>query len=270
MTSARRTIRTLICTLIISAGQILAAVPAMAAVNLHVDDGRVVIDGVYVNGHGPYRFLVDTGSNVNLIETGLARKIGMSATFQVELATAAGSALTSGSDGNEVRLDSVNAGNQKFLFSSLDAIHNSLPGVRGVLGQWFLARFDYTINLQARQLEFGKQDLPGARTPFRMINARTIISTSLGDLVLDSGQTRLVLFGVEPESDLAYQLRTVAGSRFVGKVEGKPLLISGRKFSNGEAIAVPNRPEPGVDGLLPLGLFHSIYVSNTEEYVIFD
>jgi len=249
---------------------IIAATHAYGSVNLIVRDGRPIVDGVYVNGHGPYRFLVDTGTNVNLIESGVARKIGMTATYQVNLASATGNTPTPSSDGNQVTLDSAAAASQKFLFSSLDAIHNSSPDVQGVLGQWFLAQFDYTLNLQARRIDFGRRDLAGVRIPFRMVNARPVVTTSLGDLALDSGQSRLVLFGVRPDSDSAYELRTVAGSQFVGKVIGKPLLIAGRKISNGEAIAIPNHPEPGVDGLLPLGLFHSIYICNAEGYVIFE
>jgi hypothetical protein len=249
---------------------IIAATHAFGSVKLLVRDGRPIVDGVYVNGHGPYRFLLDTGANVNLIESGLARKIGMTAGFQVSLASAGGNTSTPGSDGNEVALDSVKAAGQKFLFVSLDAIHNSSPDVHGVLGEWFLAQFDYTINLQARQLNFGKQDLPGVRTPFHLVNARPVISTSLGDLALDSGQVQLLLFGVQSGNSSVGLLRTVAGSQFVGKTSGKPLLISGRIISDGEAIAIPNRPEPDVDGLLPLGLFKSIYVCNTEGYVIFE
>jgi hypothetical protein len=51
---------------------IIAAVPALSEVKMQVRDGHPIVDGVYVNGHGPYRFLVDTGTNVNLIETDLA------------------------------------------------------------------------------------------------------------------------------------------------------------------------------------------------------
>ncbi len=249
---------------------IIAATHAFGSIKLIVRDGRPIVDGVYVNGHGPYRFLVDTGSNVNLIEAGVARKIGMIAAFQVSLASAAGNTATPGSDGNEVALDSVKAGNQKFLFSSLDAIHNSSPDVHGVLGQWFLAQFDYTLNLQARQLEFGKRDLTGTHSPFHMINARPVVSTSLGDLALDSGQSHLVLFGVQAGNGSGYELRTVAGSQVVGKVSSKPLIIDGRRISDGEAIAIPSRPEPGVDGLMPLGAFKAIYICNSEGYVIFE
>jgi hypothetical protein len=249
---------------------IIAATHAFGSVKLILRDGRPVVDGVYVNGHGPYRFLVDTGSNVDLIEPGLARKIDMTATFQVNLASAGGNTSASGSDGNEVALDSVKVTDQKFIFSSLDAIHISSPDVHGVLGEWFLSQFDYTLNLETHLLYFGTQDLPGARTPFHMVNARPVIASSLGNLALDSGQVQLLLFGVQSFSSSVYQLRTVAGSQFVSKTSGKPLLISGRRISNGEALAVADRPEPGVDGLLPLGLFHAVYVSNTQGYVVFE
>src|SRR5271167_3903467 len=74
-------------------------------VKLDIIDGRPVVGGVFVNGQGPFRFLVDTGANINLIETNLARKIGMNASFQVDLTSAAGKSQTAGSDGNEVEIE---------------------------------------------------------------------------------------------------------------------------------------------------------------------
>src|SRR3984957_11016857 len=130
---------------------IIAAVPLFGGVKLQVREGRPIVDGVYLNGHGPYRFLVDTGTNVNLIDTNLARSIGLNATFHVDLASAAGKTLAMGSDGNEVALDSVNAGGQKFLFSGLEAIHNFSSDIQGVLGEWFLSQFDYTLDLRSKR-----------------------------------------------------------------------------------------------------------------------
>lgn len=251
-------------------GCLIITAPAFGSGTLIVRDGRPIVDGVFVNGHGPYRFLLDTGSNVNLIESGLAHKIGMAGVLQFTLSSAAGATATQGCDGNEISLGAVKAANQRFLFSALDAIHNSSPDVRGVLGEWFLTQFDYAINLQTLELEFGSREFPGTRTPFHMINGRLVVSTSLGVLALDSGQSSLVLFGVQPRYDSTLALHTVAGSQFVGKVDGKPLFISGRKISEGEAIAIPGNPEPGIDGLLPLRLFHSIYVSNSEACLIFN
>jgi hypothetical protein len=142
--------------------------------------------------------------------------------------------------------------------------------VRGVLGQWFLAQFDYTLNLKGRELQFGAKNIAAARTPFRWVNGRPVVTTSLGDLTLDSGQSQLVLFGIQPGNDPAYELHTIAGSQFVGRTYGKPLLVGGRKISDGEGIAMPNKPEAGVDGLLPLNAFKAIYICNSGGYIIFE
>jgi hypothetical protein len=250
---------------------IIAAAPLHASVKLQLRDGRPIVDGVFVNGHGPYRFLLDTGANVNLIDSRLAQHIGMAPTFHVSLASAAGSVSTPGSDGNQVTLDTASAGQQKFLFSPLDAIHNDSPDIQGVLGEWFLSRFDYTLDLRNKQLSFEAsvpQDPSQTRVPFTLVNGRPAVSTSLGAFVLDSGQSQLVLFGVEPNETTA-QLHTIAGSQFVGRVNSKPVLIAGRKVAGGEAIAIPTRPEPGVDGLMPLSLFRLISISNSERYIAF-
>jgi hypothetical protein len=266
MRPTNRTLQLLIGSLIIVASCLFGGE------KLDFREGRPLVDGVYVNGHGPYRFLVDTGSNVNIIETGIARKIAMKATFQVELASAAGRVPVSGSDRNEVALDSAKADEQKFLFSGLDAIHNSAPDVQGVLGEWFLSRFDYTLDVRGKRLEFGRRDRSGTRIAYRVINARPVISTSLGDLVLDSAAARLTLFGTRSDfgGDFKSELRTLSGTQKIGLVSGKALVIEGRKIWDGEAVALPNRPEPGVDGLLPLGLFKTVYVCNSEGYLIFD
>ncbi|HEV3329629.1 MAG TPA: retropepsin-like aspartic protease [Bryobacteraceae bacterium] len=229
------------------------------------------MDGVYVNGHGPYRFLVDTGTNVNLIETGLARKIGMNATFKVDFASAAGKTQMSGSDDNEVTLDPAKADAQKFFFSGLESIHNLNPDVQGVLGQWFLSRFDYSIDLRGKRLEFGKQERNGTRVKFAMLNGRMLVPSSLGNLVLDSGASRLVLFGVESDGgvDNRGRVRTLTGSQAIGTASRK-LVIEARNIWRGDAVTMQSRTEPGVAGLLPLGLFKVTYVCNSEGYVIFE
>ena len=250
----------------------LAALPLWSEVKLQVRDGRPIIDGIYVNGHGPYRFLVDTGSNVNLIEAGLAKKIGMSATFRVDLASAARKASVQGSGGNEIVIDSVKATEQRFLFSPLDAIHRISPDIQGVLGEWFLNQFDYVLDLRGKRLKFGKQERNGARVSFVMINARPVVSTSLGDLALDSGSDWVVLYGVKPDIGTSFmgELRSISGSIKINVVTSKPLLIDGRKIWGGDALAIQGQPEPGVDGLLPLSLFKAIYVCNSEGYIVFE
>jgi hypothetical protein len=46
------------------------------------------------------------------------------------------------------------------------------------------------------------------------------------------------------------------------------LVIEGRNIWRGDAVAIPVQAEPGVAGLMPLRLFRTIYVCNSEGYVI--
>jgi hypothetical protein len=102
-----------------------------------------------------------------------------------------------------------------------------------------------------------------------MLDGRTAVSTSLGDLVLDSGASRLVLFGVVPDAGDLHDMLTFAGAKSVGMV-ARRLVIEGRNIWRGDAVALPDRTEPGVAGLMPLSLFRSIYVCNSENYVAFE
>jgi hypothetical protein len=104
------------------------------------------------------------------------------------------------------------------------------------------------------------------------IKGRPVVSTGLGNLVLASGADRLILFGVKPDTGPAMksELRTVAGSQQIGMVFDKSLSIEGRRVWRGDAVALPSRGEPGVDGLLPLRVFKAVYVCNSEGYVVFE
>jgi predicted aspartyl protease len=107
---------------------------------LRVIRGRPVVSDVYVNGHGPYRFLVDTGTTMNHLDPALAELIGLQPTFQTELMSSTGVTRAPGSDGITVAIDSVQADGQTFLFAGLDVIQRRFPDVQGVLGQVFLSR----------------------------------------------------------------------------------------------------------------------------------
>ncbi|HEU5020345.1 MAG TPA: retropepsin-like aspartic protease [Bryobacteraceae bacterium] len=247
----------------------IAACPLAGAVKLSIRDGRPFVKGVFVNGHGPYRFLIDTGANMNVIESDLAQKIGMSATFEDVVESALGKSSMPGSDGNTIGLGHVRAENQRFQFSTLDTLHTVWPDVKGILGQAFLSCFDYRLDLQHKKLEFGKQEPAGKRTPFRLLEGRTTLSTSLGNLVVDSGAGRLLLFGVTPEDGGQMPMLTMTGSRKVGTVS-RQLLIEGRDIWRGDALALPGQPERGIAGLMPISFFKSVYICNSEGYVVLE
>jgi hypothetical protein len=247
----------------------LFAGPLSGGVKLTVIEGRPVVDGVYVNGHGPFRFLVDTATTLNHMEPRLGQSIGLTANFRTELTSSVGTILASGRRGTEIVLGAAQADNQTFLFAGMEAVHQLSSGIQGILGQEFLSRFDYRLDLHGKQLEFGHQDGSGKHAQLRMLDGRAAVSTNLGDLILDSGTAALILFGIKADRGETSYLRTIAGGQIVGMAYSR-LLIEGSRMWSGQAVALPNRTEPGVAGLMPVNLFRSVYICNSERYAIFE
>jgi len=237
---------------------------------LDICDGRPVVSGVFLNGHGPYRFLLDTGSTLNHVDPKIAKSIGMIASFETQLTASSGRVAAAGSDGSEVRLGSVRADRQVFLFAGIEALHAISPDIQGVLGEVFLSRFDYLIDLRGKRLTFGAHMLgeKHPRLPFRTIGGRPVVTTSLGSLVLDSGAHYVTRFGVHA-SENTHELITASGSIQVGTVYST-LIIAQHTFWRGDAVALPRSLEGDADGLLPIAPFKSVYVSNSENYVALD
>ena len=256
-------LRIVICTLFV------LAAPLFGGVNMLMIRGRPVVDGVYVNHHGPYRFMVDTATTFNHIEAGLARSIGLNETFRSELTSSLGIIPVSGGDGVEVALGSVQADQQTFLFAGMEAVHQLSPDIQGILGQAFLSRFDYLLDLHARRLEFGplQPGANGTQVPFRNLHGRPVVSTSLGELAVDSGVDWVILFGIEG-SDMGRRLVTMAGSAAVASVFSK-LRIEGRTFWRGDAVALRRAAEGDIAGLLPISMFRAVYICNSQGYAVF-
>ena len=260
----------LLPTLAAAAPAVGETTPAATGVKLHMRDGRPVVDGVTVNGHGPYRFLLDTGATLNTIDPKLAQSIGMTATFRTQLTSSTGVIPAAGSEGADVRLGPVTAGGQVFLFTGMDAVHQLSSDIQGVLGQVFLSQFDYLLDLRNGRIEFGKRALDGqgARAGFQIVQGRAVVDTSLGPLVLDSGAHVMVRFGVESGQATAKML-TMSGTTDVGTVFSR-LVFGDRTLWRGDAIAVPQTAEAGAAGLLPVGIFKSVYVCNSDRYIVLD
>lgn len=242
-------------------------VSAGTGIKLTVRDGRPLIEGVYANGHGPYRFLLDTGAETNQIHARLARSIGLEPSYRVQLATAAGVTEVAGGNGASIQMGSVTSSDQEFLFTDLASLREWSPDVQGVLGQAFLAKFDYLLDLHRKRLVLGGGEFEGARVPMEQFSGRLAVFTSLGHLVLDSGSNRLVLFRNDGRAtkELA---RTAAGFLPARVVRKETLVVEGQTYAIGEAVALPRPAQTPEDGLLAASLFRAIYVCNSGKYMI--
>jgi clan AA aspartic protease (TIGR02281 family) len=103
---------------------------------------------VVVNDTRTARFLVDTGASVCLISPELARALGVRPgpdTPWVELR-----GLTGRSQGPMIRIASLRVGDVEA--ENVRAVIHDAPGVDGILGNTFLARFTFTLDPDRRVL----------------------------------------------------------------------------------------------------------------------
>jgi hypothetical protein len=108
--------------------------------------GALLVIPVRINQSGPFEFIVDTGSQLNVIDPALAALLNLKRQGTVGLvATAAYSSASVG------RLDSLEAASHLVLkplavIQDLGPIQAADPRIRGVLGENFLAHFDVLID----------------------------------------------------------------------------------------------------------------------------
>jgi hypothetical protein len=235
---------------------------------LHLRAGRPLVDGVYVNGHGPYRFLLDTGAESNQLNVDVAREIGLRPAFLVEIATVAGVGLVGGTDGVRVSVGTETAATE-LLFTDMAAVRELSGDINGVLGQAFLSRFDYLLDLRGRRIVFGAGKPEGLHAELDMSTARPTVFTSLGRLVIDSGTDRLILFETHHRGGETI-LRTANGFTSATVSTRRRLFIEGREIRHAGAVTVPTPVgSTAEDGLLPAATFHSIYFCHSKGYLVF-
>jgi hypothetical protein len=244
-----------------------SAQPGGSPVRLTVVRGRPFVDQAFINGRGPYRFLLDTGAQTNQVQAGLARELGLAASFQVALDTPAGTAHVKGGVVDELSLGSAAARNQECLFTDLDAVRALWPGTQGVLGQEFLSRFDYLLDFGNRRLAWNAEPTGGLRIPIRLIYGRPAIRTSEGELVLDSGSDTVVLR--RAGSGKVGQIRTAAGFGTVETDRHFRIGIGGSDYRPVLAGYAPTSPLHEA-GQLPACLFRAVYISSSGKYVVLD
>jgi len=155
-------------------GYLILSVTSLAGtgVSLQIVQGRPIVDGIYVNGHGPCRFLVDTGAQSNHSDVQVARRFGLLAMFRVHLDTIAGTELAPGMAQARVRLGETEVQSTEVLFTKLNAVRELSDDIQGVLGQAFLAQFDYLLDMRGRRMVFGAPEPAGIKAAFDMQTKR--------------------------------------------------------------------------------------------------
>ena len=272
-----------------------------ASVPLRLTNGHQIIVAVSVNHSGPYKFLLDTGTQVTIVDPSLAAELHLNSQ---------GSAMVAGPGFNAAasiaQVDLLEAGlhsvaKQKVLVFGLQHPHAVDLQIRGVLGEDFLSKFDMLIDNDHNVLCLDDSGAMRAHVKGPHIALQTtaqtrsdgllckslILLARLPDgmrpirLMLDSGTNVSFLFNTSRYMNVKFLRNTsLAGAGLDGAqrpyaalpvddLQIGPLELRGVSFYTVSGDNKDSSPAE-FDGMLPTGLFRSVFVCHTDHFVVLE
>jgi predicted aspartyl protease len=219
--------------------------------------GGIVVD-VLLDGRGPFRLLLDTGSTHTVITEQVADAIGAKAVATSMLTSSAGARMVP-----IVAVDRLTIGH--VTLPVLPSVVPRLPvegEADGLLGQDVLGARRYTIDYRRTTVIWHDDcshalDLTGEVIPLEEDQGRFVVSaTADADpvrLVVDTGTETLVLFGLPPWPDVVETtVRTISGARRAAVGRIRTLRLGTVEQSGVVAVHMAVDIAPGqAEGLLP-------------------
>jgi len=250
-----------------------------------VGDGGIVVP-VKVNGAGPFEFLLDTGTTTTIIDAKLAAQLKLPVTGKTIEHTSQKSLVLLKVLANRLEVAGT-AVNDLKLPVFPDGVIPGSPGVRGILGEDFLSRFDLLLDNRHHLLRMEQAPGPmgemllGEHVPLssrgsfqgQATLSRLMLRVQVPELriealtvLLDSGATAPVVF----RSAYREPLVSVSSRRPVEQVLVKMLRVGNLNLPN-VLMRIPSQGEPAdSDGLLPTSIFQSVYISHSGGFAIFN
>jgi hypothetical protein len=246
--------------------------------------GEVIVP-VAIGGRGPFRFLLDTGSTHTAVTGRVAAAVGGVPVARTVMTAAAGPV-----DCVVIRLPQMIVGTAAtsgitatvLPAAATGVLHDSLDGV---LGQDFLAGFDFTIDYPRRRIEWHDAGYAPSGIHLALVPAGDRWLVELPHptpcracwpedrqrphrFVPDSGADAIVLFDEARAGALVAEwhpggaaLHSLTGARTARTATIVALRV-GDTFLDRQTAAIVPAPSPdGADGLLPLHLFARVFVS---------
>jgi len=260
-----------------------------------------MILAISVNHSGPYNFLLDTGTQITMVDPALAAELHLDTEGSAVIAGAGFHASASFAQLALVQAGSHSVTDQKVLVYDLQKLKSIDLSIRGILGEDFLEHFDMLIDNAHSLLCLDdsaamREDVKGQRIPLlapkqtgegAQLPKSLIIAARLSDgmrpvrLKLDSGSNTPFLYG--PSQYLAIGLfrgaswhgREADGTQraFVAlplqDVKIGPLELSKVSFLTLAGVQKDPRTSD-FDGLLTTGLFKRILICHTDHFVVLD
>ncbi len=274
----------------------------VASITPRIVERALIVIPVRINDAGPFDFLVDTGSQVTMMDPALASQLQLRHQGSVGIMSVAGFA-----QGSVTVLDTLEANSQTLekpfaIVQDLGPIQAADGRIRGVLGENFLSHFDVMIDYAHKLLclddtsamrdsvrgehiplvrpQHGESELP--------FMERLVIATHLSGagarpilLQVDSGSDGPMLFERGEKEGLPLLGRATPRKGNLTEAQKAfadlPLqeLRIGKRTMSDVPFATPvrvakNVPRPDEDGLLPTLLFQRVFICGADHYVVFD
>lgn len=257
---------------------------APAEVELSIGRTGAVRVPVTLDGHGPFRLLLDTGSSHTTLGRELAERLALPMVAQVKVTTPAGVEMQPVVRLRQMAIGSASLPDLRPSVVSLAELARLEPGIEGVVGQDFLGAFDYTIDYRRKRLRFAVDPTdPRARLPLIRAGNRSLVQLAGGGgqasvlMVPDTGSEGFVIFEREGRTAVkldqlgqlvdvsALAMRRPARAAVLRELKVGPVTLRDQP-----AVIVARERASAVeaDGLLPLHRFSAVAFSNSEAYLV--
>ena len=272
----------------------------VASVPFRLIMGHQIILPVTVNGSGPFNFLLDTGTQITMVDTSLA--------VQLHLETD-GAAVVAGAGSRQsaslAKLGLLEAGahsvaDSKALVYDLKPLQSADLQIQGVLGEDFLEHFDMLIDNAHNMLCLDdggamRAAVKGQRIPLvagddeagDSLSHLLIVSVRLSDatrpvrLMLDTGANAPILYNTSQYLAVPLtQIKALRGSSVDGKgrmfsalppqdLKIASLTLPGVRFFSLGGVQ-RDAGKKGFDGVLTTGLFRRVFIDHVDHVAVLE
>ena len=116
------------------------------AIPFHNINRHEMILAVSINHAGPFAFLLDTGTQMTVVDQSLAAELNLKSTGKADLAGVSLKGAARFAQINALEVGDHLVADQGVLVYDMSSVQEAGFGVRGLLGEDFLSRYDVLIN----------------------------------------------------------------------------------------------------------------------------
>src|ERR1035438_8623322 len=252
---------------------------------------------VSINHAGPFSFLLDTGTQMTMIDPALAAVLHLETAGKAEVASVGMQAAASFAQADLVEAGSHSVANQKVLVYDLANLQATGLNIQGVLGEDFLEQFDMLIDnghslLCLDDSAAMRTEIKGSRIPLQaqadgsQLAGALIVVARLSDgmrpvrLKLDSGSNVPFLYNTSEYMALGmFRGASLHGGSGTAQKTFMALPPQDVKIGSAEAGTVTfitlasaqkNTHTSEFDGLLTMGLFKRAFIDHADHFAVLE